>query len=282
MSESTYGILYVVATPIGNLNDITPRALTTLKEVSQIACEDTRRTKILLNHYDIAGRLLVLQDHNEREVVARCLDSLKAGESIALVSDAGTPLISDPGFRLVQMAQSENIKVVPIPGACAVIAALSALGLPCDRFAFYGFLPAKTKARCDVLTQIQGKSETTVFYEAPHRLKDTLIDMVSVLGAERLAGIGREITKQFEQIEQAPLGVLLQRVESGHIAQKGECVLVISGGEVTPPVADVDTLLTLLLAELPLKSAVKIAQQYFDLPKNEVYTKALELSKQAQ
>lgn len=279
MFERSNGILYVVATPIGNLNDFSQRAINTLKEVSQIACEDTRRTQILLNHFGISTRLQVLQDHNEREVTLRFIDSLQAGESIALVSDAGTPLISDPGFRLVQAAHQAGIKVIPIPGACAAIAALSALGLPSDCFTFYGFLPAKHKQRCDVLKLIKSKSETAIFYEAPHRLKEALSDIVFVLGENRLVGIGREMTKQFEQIEQAPAGVLLERVLSGHIPEKGECVLAVAGEESKPEVGEVDRLLKTLLSEIPLKSAVKIAQQYFNLPKNEVYAKALELSK---
>lgn len=274
------GVLYVVATPIGNLEDLSPRAVATLKAVRLIAAEDTRHSARLMQHFDIGTPLVAVHDHNEGARAGGLVARLQAGEDIALISDAGTPLISDPGYRLVAAVQAAGLRVVPIPGACAAIAALSAAGLPSDRFLFEGFLPAKTQGRRERLQQFAGETRTILFYEAPHRIAECLADMVAVLGAERRVVLGRELTKAFETIRQLPLGEMLAFVEGDPNQQRGEIVLVLEG--VSPAVdeedwREADRVLGVLMAELPLKQAAALAAEITRLKKNALYERALAL-----
>ena len=223
MNESVEaGVLYVVATPIGNLADISQRALAVLAGVDLIAAEDTRHSGRLLQQYQITSKTLALHDHNERDRAPDVVARLAQGKSVALISDAGTPLVSDPGFHLVRLAREQGFKVVPVPGASAMIAALSAAGLPSDRFVFEGFLPAKTAARKKRLEAMAAETRTLIFYEAPHRLLDTLTDMAAVFGADRQVVLARELTKTFETIKGDAVGALRQWVSSDPNQEKGE------------------------------------------------------------
>lgn len=213
--------LYIVPTPIGNLGDITQRALAVLASVDLIAAEDTRHTGLLLQHFAINARLFALHDHNEQQKADVLLAKLQSGQSIALVSDAGTPLINDPGYHLVRRCREAGIRVVPLPGACAAITALSASGLASDRFCYEGFLPAKTKGRKDKLRELGEEPRTLIFYESTHRLLDSLQDISEVLGAERYVVLAREITKTWESIHGAPVGELLAWVKKIRIGAKG-------------------------------------------------------------
>ncbi|TLX57439.1 16S rRNA (cytidine(1402)-2'-O)-methyltransferase [Stutzerimonas nosocomialis] len=279
-ANSAAGVLYIVATPIGNLEDISARALRVLKEVSLIAAEDTRHSSRLLQHFGITTPLAACHDHNERDEGGRFLDRLLAGGDVALISDAGTPLISDPGFHLVRQVRAAGIRVVPVPGACALIAALSAAGLPSDRFAFEGFLPAKVAGRRARLESLKQESRTLLFYEAPHRLLESLKDMAEVFGEERSAVLGRELTKTFETLQGLPLGELVRWVEADSNQQRGECVLVVAGWQapVSEEALDAGALrvLDLLLAELPLKRAAAVAAEITGVRKNLLYQAALE------
>jgi len=216
------GTLFVVATPIGNLEDLTPRACQTLAEVSLIAAEDTRHTGRLLMHIGCKTRLMALHDHNEEKAAGRIIKMLMDGENVALVSDAGTPLVSDPGFRLVRAAHKADIAVSPIPGASAVTAALSVAGIPTDRFCFEGFAPSKSLARKDWLENLKEERRTLIIYESVHRIDECLADMVAVFGPERQAFIGRELTKLHEQCVQEALGELQRQVDDKTIVGKGE------------------------------------------------------------
>jgi 16S rRNA (cytidine1402-2'-O)-methyltransferase len=228
-TASVAGILHVVATPIGNLGDLSPRALDTLRAVAAICAEDTRHTRQLLSHYGVEQTLIALHEHNEAGLAERIVARLLAGESLALVSDAGTPLVSDPGFRLVAAARAAGIRVSPIPGPSALIAALSVAGLPSDRFAFEGFLPAKTGARRERFAELASEPRTLLFYESSHRIEDTLADAAAVIGAERPAVIARELTKLFETVLDGTLGELHARVAADPDQRKGEFVLLIQG-----------------------------------------------------
>lgn len=279
------GTLYVVATPIGNLEDISARALRVLREVSLIAAEDTRHSLRLLQHFGINTPLAACHEHNEREQGGRFIERLLAGENLALISDAGTPLISDPGFHLVRSARAAGIKVAPVPGACALIAALSAAGLASDRFIFEGFLPAKGAARKARLQALAEESRTLIFYEAPHRLLECLADLREVFGAQRQAVLGRELTKTFETLKGAPLAELHEFVAQDSNQQRGECVLLVAGwqapeGEeaLSAPVLRV---LDLLLDELPVKRAAALAAEITGVRKNLLYQKALERQRPA-
>ncbi|GLR63153.1 16S rRNA (cytidine(1402)-2'-O)-methyltransferase [Marinospirillum insulare] len=221
--------LYVVATPIGNLEDITSRALVILQQVDLIAAEDTRHSRRLLEHFQIKNRLVSLHDHNEGARAEQVIDLLAKGESVALISDAGTPLISDPGYSLVAKVREAGYQVLPIPGVSALIAALSVAGLPTDRFFFAGFLPAKAQARTQALEGLAHQEGTLIFYESPHRLLVSLQAMISVLGGARQACIAREITKHFETFLTASLDELLEQVTNDPNQQKGEFVLLIEG-----------------------------------------------------
>lgn len=273
------GVLYVVATPIGNLEDWTPRAIATLKSVKLVAAEDTRHSGRLLQHFDINTRLLALHDHNEAFRADALLERLQAGEDIALISDAGTPLISDPGYRLVAAVQAAGVRVVPVPGACAAIAALSAAGLASDRFAFEGFLPAKSAARCEKLRELAAEARTLIFYEAPHRILESLEDMVKVLGPERQLVLARELTKAFETIRSLPLGEMLAWVQSDENQQRGEIVLLLDRAPVhagTEDWREADRVLGILSA-LPVKQAATLAAEITGLKKNGLYERALHL-----
>lgn len=279
-ANSRAGTLYVVATPIGNLEDISARALRILREVALVAAEDTRHTLRLLQHFGIQTAVSACHEHNERDEGDRFLERLRAGDDIALVSDAGTPLISDPGFHLVRAARRDGFAVVPVPGACAAIAALSAAGLPSDRFGFEGFLPAKTAARQARLSSIKEETRTLIFYEAPHRLLDCLEDMARVFGEARQVVLARELTKTFETIRGGALADLCAWVAGDANQQRGECVLLVEGWQ--PPVGEAalddetSRVLDLLLAELPLKRAAALAAEITGVRKNLLYQAALD------
>ncbi len=281
-TETTTGTLYVVATPIGNLEDITARAIRVLSEVDLIAAEDTRHSTRLLQHFSIRTPLAACHDHNERDEGGRFISRLLAGDNVALISDAGTPLISDPGFHLVKQARNAGIKVVPIPGVSAVIAALSAAGLPSDRFTFEGFLPAKSVARNSRLELLREETRTMIFYEAPHRLLESVAAMRDVFGAQRLAVLARELTKTFETIKALPLAQLHDWISQDSDQQRGECVILISGFEQEHSV-DVDLksqqIMQLLMTELPVKKAAALAANITGLRKNVLYQWALDNKK---
>ncbi|HVS83958.1 MAG TPA: 16S rRNA (cytidine(1402)-2'-O)-methyltransferase [Pyrinomonadaceae bacterium] len=225
------GTLFIVATPIGNLEDLTPHALRVLREVDLIACEDTRHTRVLLNRFGIKAKTISYHEHNERERAAELCRLLESGKNVAVVSDAGTPLISDPGFRIVRAAIERDVPVVPIPGATAFVAAIAASGLACDRFFFAGFLPARSSARRAMLEELRPIPATLVFYEAPHRIAATLKDALNALG-DRTAAVARELTKLHEEIARGSLDELAQRFSAGAPA-RGEMVLLISGANET-------------------------------------------------
>lgn len=278
--NSAAGTLYVIATPIGNLEDISARALRVLSEVALIAAEDTRHSARLLQHFGISTPLAACHEHNERDEGGRFIRRLQAGEDVALISDAGTPLISDPGYHLVKQSRAAGIRVVPVPGACALIAALCAAGLPSDRFIFEGFLPAKQAARLARLDQLRVEPRTVIFYEAPHRILDALGDLEAVFGSDRPAVLGRELTKTFETLKGLPLGALRTWVESDNNQQRGECVVIVGGWQAPDEDEAVDAsarrVLHLLLAELPVKRAAAIASEITGVRKNLLYQLALQ------
>jgi len=270
------GTLYIVATPIGNLEDLTPRARQTFAEVDLIAVEDTRHTGRLLSHIGVKTRLLALHDHNEEKVVSSLIAALESGQLVALASDAGTPLLSDPGYRLVRAARQKNIPVSPVPGASAITAALSVAGIPTDRFCFEGFLPAKKTARRGVLNALGRETRTMVFFESVHRIADVLADMRDAFGNERLAFIGRELTKLHEQCIQGTLAALCEQVVDETIVPKGEFVIVIAGSRVvTDTSLEVDRLLAALSQQLSAKDAAKVAAEATGLKRNELYKRLL-------
>ncbi len=272
------GTLYLVATPIGNLADITQRATEVLGQVDIIAAEDTRHSQRLLSYLGIKSRLLAYHEHNEDRMTAKLLDELTAGKSIALISDAGTPLISDPGYRVVAQGHDQNINIVPIPGVCAAITALSAAGLATDSFTFEGFPPAKQGARLHFLEALALQPRTMIFYISCHRIVETLKDMCSVFGENRRATFARELTKTFETIRRAELSDLVDWVEADDNQRKGEIVLVVEGK--TAETADntqVDHYLSILLAELPVKQSVNLVVKMTGENKNDIYRRALEL-----
>ena len=272
------GTLYVVATPIGNLEDLTSRARQALAEVDLVAAEDTRHTGRLLLSIGAKPALLALHDHNEEQACGKVMEALHSGKDVALVSDAGTPLISDPGYRLVRAAHAGDVRVVPIPGASAVTAALSAAGLATDRFCFEGFPPAKQGARRKWLAALAREQRTIVFYESVHRIADCLADMIDAFGAEREAFMGRELTKLHEQCVQATLGEMRSRIDSGEIQQKGEFVIVVAGAVADEaPAFDIDRLLGLLVESLSPKDAARIAAELTGQRKNALYDRIIEL-----
>ncbi|RZV36347.1 MAG: 16S rRNA (cytidine(1402)-2'-O)-methyltransferase [Chromatiales bacterium] len=274
------GTLFVVATPIGNLDDLTPRARQTLATVDLIAAEDTRHTGRLLSNIGAKPALLALHDHNEERAVHGIIEALKDGKNVALVSDAGTPLVSDPGFRLVRAAHENRITVVPLPGASAVTAALSVAGLPTDRFCFEGFAPSKKAARRRWLEGLAQEPRTIVLYESVHRIGDCLADLADIFGADRNAFIGRELTKMHEQCVQETLGSLAARVQDGSIVGKGEFVIVVAGAAPTDAsTVDADRLLRLLGENLSAREAARIAAEVTGAKKNALYERLLELRK---
>lgn len=275
----TAGILYVVATPIGNLADWSPRAREVLTMADLIAAEDTRHTRRLLNHFNITTPQQSLHEHNEQQLVPQLLAKLQAGHSIALVSDAGTPLVSDPGYRLVSAAQAAGVVVSPIPGPCALTAALSAAGLPTDRFCFEGFLPAKRAARRERIAALATESRTVVIYESVHRVAECLADLAELLGDDRQAFIGREISKKHEQCRSADLQTLETMLVDGRIPLKGEFVLVVAGAAATgssPDDAEARRLLRKLMAEVPGKRAADLVADILDRRPNDIYRLMLE------
>lgn len=273
--------LYVVATPIGNLRDITLRALATLAAADLIACEDTRVTRVLTRHYGIDTELMAYHEHNADRQRPKLLAALAAGKVIALVSDAGTPLVSDPGFRLVGDMVAAGHRVIPIPGASALLTALVAAALPTDTFLFAGFLPNRTVGRKKRLAALGDIPATLIFYESPHRTLDSLVDMAETLGPDRPAVVARELTKTFETVRRGTLGSLAEAY-GGEAPPKGEIVILIGPPQETAPEAEeVDTLLSRLLAEHPLKQAAALAATATGLPKRELYQRALELKAEA-
>ncbi len=272
------GALYLVATPIGNLGDISRRAIDILNSVDSIAAEDTRHSQKLLSYLGIQTRLVACHEHNEDRLAPKLISQLQQGGSLALISDAGTPLVSDPGYRLVEQAHAHDIKVVPVPGACAAIAALSAAGLATDRFSFEGFTPAKSGARLQFFQALTAESRTMVFYVSCHKIIETLRDMVGVFGGQRRVTLAREISKTFETIKRLSLGELLDFVVSDENQRKGEIVLVLEGVREKDDTDDqVLDYLKILLDELPVKQAVKLVVKLTGTNKNEVYKRALAL-----
>lgn len=276
------GTLYIVPTPIGNLGDMTVRAIETLKMVDTILCEDTRHSRPLLQHFGIEKPLLAYHEHNERDSLAKITELLAQGKNLALISDAGTPLISDPGFVLVRELRAHGYEVVALPGACALIAALSASGLPTDKFRFEGFLPAKTKARQDQLHALSTETCTLIFYESTHRIIDMLNDVQAVM-SERDIVLAKELTKSFEAIISGKASDILAWLNEDVARQKGEFVVLIHGKNSAEhsekAQVESEKLLTVLLKELPLKQAVKIAVEISGKNKNELYDLALCLQK---
>ncbi len=278
------GALFVVATPIGNLNDMSPRAREVLAAADLIAAEDTRVTGRLLSHFGIKGRQIALHDHNEDALAERLIGELKTGQNVALVSDAGTPMISDPGYRLLSAAHRAGIRVVPVPGASALVTALSACGLPTDRFAYEGFLPARSAARKTALQSVSGETRTLVFFESVHRIRESVADMVETFGGERPAFIGRELTKLHEQCVSTTLQALARMLEDGSIPLKGEFVVVLAGRErIREDVLqmDTDSLLQILVDALPGKQAVEIAARITGRKRNLLYRQMLAMKSTA-
>jgi len=279
VSENEIACLYIVATPIGNLADMSQRAIEILQSVDVIAAEDTRHSGFLLQHFAIKTPSVSLHDHNEQQRSETLLTRLQQGESIALISDAGTPLISDPGYKLVSLVREHGIPVIPIPGSCAVIAALSASGLPSDRFSFEGFLPSKQGARLQTLEKLAADTRTLIFYDSPRRLQSTLIDMVTIFGEERRVCLARELTKLHETINTKPLAGLLDWVSNDPNQQRGECVLLVEGAKQHQDASEVEVnrVLNLLLKELPVKKAAAITSALLGISKNNAYDMALKL-----
>ena len=276
------GTLYVVATPIGNLDDLSPRAARTLASVDVVAAEDTRHSGRLLSHLGIQKRMVALHDHNEKDRAAGILTELQAGRDVALISDAGTPLISDPGYVLVREARAAGHRVSPIPGPCALVAALSVAGLPTDRFLYVGFLPAKRSGRRASLEVLSSEVATLVFYESPHRIMESVRDIADVLGSDREIVLGREITKTFETFYSGSVADVLAELERDPHGNRGEFVVMVRGaaaqaGSEAAATMDVDRMLRVLLAELPVKKVAKMASELTGLSKNELYQRALAL-----
>ncbi|MDH5368731.1 MAG: 16S rRNA (cytidine(1402)-2'-O)-methyltransferase [Gammaproteobacteria bacterium] len=274
------GSLYIVATPIGNMGDMTERAIKTLKEVDVIAVEDTRRSGQLLRNFEISTPMTAVHEHNERQICASLLERIDNGENIALISDAGTPLLSDPGYFLVNQACEKNISIIPIPGVSAVITALSVAGLPTDRFVFEGFLPAKSAARVQKLEKLKDDVRTVIFYEAPHRIVEMLKDCQLVFGGQRKVVLARELTKTFETVHGDVLDELIPWVEADENQRKGEFVVLVHGAETREDVgidAESERILLILLKELPVKQAAALAANITGLKKNALYQYALSL-----
>ena len=271
-------VFYVVATPIGNLGDLTPRAVDVLQSVALIAAEDTRHSGRLMAHFNIKTPMISVHDHNERQRLQTILDKLAAGDSIALISDAGTPLISDPGFIVVRGVREAGYKVVPVPGCCAVITAMCAAGLPTDRFIFEGFLPAKRSGRQQKLSMIEFETRTVIYYESTHRILDSLQDMIEVLGVDRYVVLARELTKTFETIHGDRLEALLEWIKQDPNQQRGEFVVLIQGVELVKEEglsAESLKVLDVLLTELPVKQAATLAAKITGEKKNALYQEAL-------
>lgn len=273
MSSSTPGTLFVVATPIGNLGDLTPRAVETLRSVDCICAEDTRHTRPLLVHAGVERPMLALHDHNEAGQASVLVQRLLDGDSLALVSDAGTPLVSDPGYRLVAAAREAGIRVSPLPGACAAIAALSVAGLASDRFCFEGFLPAKAGARRAEIERLAAETRTLVFYESSHRIEESLADMALGFGERRRAVVARELTKRFETVLDGPLGELAATIAADADQRRGEFVVIVAGAVEGPEarIAEGRRLYARLAEELPPSRAAKLAAELSGAPRKALY-----------
>ncbi len=272
--------LYIVSTPIGNLNDMSDRGKQVLADVNLIAAEDTRHSKRLLNHFGITTPMVAYHEYSDEKHAEILMDRVVGGESIALISDAGTPLVSDPGFTLVKKAHEKGVGVVPVPGACAFVAALTVSGLPSDRFSFEGFLPAKESGRRSCLERLKEASQTQIFYEAPHRIVASIRTMLEVYGPERQAVLARELTKTFETVKKLPLKALYNWVVSDANQQKGEIVVVVDGlKKVKVEVLSEScmSLAALLAEELPPKKASNIVAAHFNCSKKSVYDYILDL-----
>lgn len=277
------GELYIVATPIGNMGDMAPRAVDVLHTVDLVAAEDTRRSSRLFRHFGIKTPMVSYHDHSDNKQICTILDMLLSGKSVALISDAGTPLISDPGYRLVKTIRKKGLKIVPIPGSCALIAAISVSGLSSDRFIFEGFLPAKSSARISKLKSVAEEFRTLMFYEAPHRILETLTDMMGVFGEGRQVVLARELTKTYETFLSGPLSEVLVQVKADDNQQKGEIVLVVEGSSLSekdPDDIEAKRILSILLEEVPLKQAALLAAKITGAQKNLLYKLALSLKEQ--
>jgi 16S rRNA (cytidine1402-2'-O)-methyltransferase len=273
--DMTAGRLWVIATPIGNLDDLSARAATMLRAVPIVACEDTRHSAPLLARVGSSARTIALHEHNEHDQATRIVDTLRAGSDVALVADAGTPLISDPGFRLVRAVREAGGEVSPVPGPCAAIAALSVAGLPSDRFVFEGFLPAKSAARRERMQALVAETRTLIFYESSHRIVESLADAIDVFGATRDAVLARELTKLFETIIAAPLGGIASRVASDTNQQRGEFVLLVAGAtgeDADAALAEGRRVFAILRDELPPAKAAKLAAAITGAPRKALYT----------
>lgn len=277
------GTLYIVATPIGNLEDITLRALRILKEVDLVAAEDTRHSRKLFAHYGIATRLTSYFEHNEAEKGERLLSALRGGKSVALISDAGTPAIADPGYLLVRRCREEGIPVVAVPGPSALISALAIAGLPTDRFVFEGFLPAKSAARRQALQALRQERRTVLFYEAPHRLAGTLRELAEELGKEREVAVARELTKVHEELFRGPAAAAAEHF-GGEGKVRGEIVLLVAPAPEGKPAGTVAEVLMRLMREsdLPMKEIARLVAKDFGVPGSEVYREALRLKEECK
>jgi 16S rRNA (cytidine1402-2'-O)-methyltransferase len=267
------GTLFIVATPIGNLADLSPRALDTLRGVAAVCAEDTRRSGQLLSHFGVEKPLMALHEHNEDALAQRIVERLLAGESLALVSDAGTPLVSDPGYRVVRAARAAGVNVSPVPGACAAIAALSVAGLPSDRFVFEGFLPAKSSARREHLQRLAGETRSLVFYESSHRIAESLADMRLAFGDDRPAVLARELTKLFETVLDGTLAGLHVQVEADDNQRKGEFVVIVQGAgdDADAQLAEGRRVYALLSPHLPPSTAARLAADITGAPRKALY-----------
>jgi 16S rRNA (cytidine1402-2'-O)-methyltransferase len=276
--DNSQGQLFVVATPIGNLEDITQRALNVLQSVDIIAAEDTRHTNKLLSHFSIKAKVIAVHDHNEKQKASELLGWLEQGLNVALVSDAGTPLISDPGYAVVNLCREQGASVSPIPGACAAIAAVSCSGLPTDRFQFIGFTPAKSKARQEFFIDAHNSGMTSIMYESTHRIMASLEDLKSALGDEQKVVLAKELTKSFETFFSGTVLELIAFLTEDPARQKGEIVLMLPGKQVSKSEVSPEAikLIELLQSEMPLKKACGIAADYFNLKKNALYKAMLE------
>lgn len=282
--SSSSGTLYIVPTPIGNLADMVPRAIEVLQSASVIAAEDTRHSAKLLQHFQIDTPMQAYHDHSDQHRVEQLLQVLVRGDDLALISDAGTPLVSDPGFRLVREARERGIRVCPIPGACAAIAALSASGLPSDRFSFEGFPPAKSGARSNYFTELAQDPRTLVFYESPHRIEASLIDLAGAFGADRELVLAREISKAFETFLYGSVSEVLAKVSADANQRRGEIVLLVRGfqKEVSKEQVSVEAqrVMQILLADkIPTKQVAALASKITGEKKNKLYSWVLESTK---
>ncbi|MBN2646193.1 MAG: 16S rRNA (cytidine(1402)-2'-O)-methyltransferase [Thiotrichales bacterium] len=285
-ASASCGTLYVVATPIGNLQDISQRALALLAQVDWIAAEDTRHSKILLQNYALQRPLISLHEHNETERTEQLLNRLLRGENGALISDAGTPLINDPGYVLVKRLRQAGVAVVPIPGPSAVITALSAAGLPTDRFTYEGFLPARSSKRLQALAKLADESRTLVFYESPHRLIESLQDMAEIFGSQRQLVVAKELTKQFEQFVSGDFAEVLAYFAAHSDRVRGEFVVMVSGAvlaEEAPSVSEWDDLIGVLLQQrLPVKQISEIVAEFYQVKRKAVYSRVLALKPESE